>query len=421
MVTAAAQTLPKLRNICGAGGARPAENRDRVGGVLPSYVAAVSTRPQLVSLMRFAATQNWTVVPRGGGSKLEWSGPVQSCDLVVDMSGMDSIIEHAPDDMIVRVQAGVTLARLAEVLRDSNQQLALDTTSSGRSQCTPTVGGAIATGYGGPRRLRYGTASDLLLGMTIVRADGVSAVSGSKVVKNVAGYDIAKLFTGAYGTLGIVAEATFRLHPLPAATRWVTAVPENPDIAGRFAREIAGGPWAPSAVEFKYDGERVELCTMVEGTHVGVAARADRIAQLCGGTCDTVPPRWFGAWHALEAMVLRVSCLPTRLPAALEAVRAVACDTEASFVCTGGAALGSFLVSVTPSTPQGNDRFVRTLRHALDQLKARAVVTVAPAGDGLTEPRWGAIQPAVLRLMRRVKDQFDPEHRLSPGRFVGGM
>lgn len=421
MVTAIPHELSTLHDICGPY-ARPGEPQDRLGGVVPAYVAPVSSLPQLKAVMRFAAAQHWSVVPRGGGSKLEWSGPVRDCDLVVDMRGMDSIVEHAPDDMIVRVQAGASLARLAATLSGANQNLALDATFADDPDCVSTVGGVIATGHAGPRRLRYGTASDLLLGMTVVRADGVSAVSGSKVVKNVAGYDLAKLFTGAYGTLGIVAEAIFRLHPLAAATAWVTSDLPDIDAGCEAACAIAGGAWAPSAVEFRYDGDRFEMCTMLEGTPVGVAARADRVARVGGGNCDSSAPAWFGAWPGdTGALVVRVSCPPSRLADVLRAVGTVGDDTEARTVATGAAAIGSFLLAVSSGMQRGHDLFLAGLRRALEPLGARAVVVRVPEGVVLEQPRWGAIQPAVLRLMRRVKDQFDPGHRLSPGRFVGGI
>ena len=133
------------------------------------------------------------------------------------MGSMDQVIEHAAGDLVARVQAGTTMGQLAAVLATAGQQLALD------APAEATVGGVIATGTAGPRRFRYGAPRDLLIGLTVVRADGVVAHSGGKVVKNVAGYDLGKLFAGSRGTLGLITEATFRLHPLPAEVAYVTA------------------------------------------------------------------------------------------------------------------------------------------------------------------------------------------------------
>ncbi len=152
---------------------------------------------------------------------------------------MDQVIEHAAGDLVARVQAGTTIGQLAVALASAGQQLALDAPEDA------TVGGVVATGTAGPRRFRYGAARDLLIGLTMVRADGVIAHSGGKVVKNVAGYDIGKLFSGSQGTLGLITEATFRLHPVPAAVAWVTAEfgpAERAEAAPRRRRRRAR-PW----------------------------------------------------------------------------------------------------------------------------------------------------------------------------------
>ena len=193
-------------------------------------------------MLRAAAEHDLTVVPRGSGSKLGWGAPPRRCDLVVDTLRLDQVLEHAAGDLVARVQAGVSLHRLGEVLGGAGQELALDPApglgaparaaldgavpggaavdgpDDGAHPAGGTVGGTLATAAAGPRRLRYGTPRDLVIGVTVVRADGTVAHSGGKVVKNVAGYDLGKLFTGSFGTLGLIVEAAFRLHPRPAAT-----------------------------------------------------------------------------------------------------------------------------------------------------------------------------------------------------------
>ena len=131
-------------------------------------------------------------------------------DLLVDLSAMDHVLEHSAGDLIVRAEPGVRLSELQRLLAGSGQRLAIDEVVPGS-----TIGGLVATGLCGPMRLAHGCVRDLLIGVRVVRADGVAAKSGGKVVKNVAGYDLGKLYTGSYGTLGIVAEAVFRLHPVP--------------------------------------------------------------------------------------------------------------------------------------------------------------------------------------------------------------
>src|SRR6201995_3696373 len=181
---------------------------DAVGGLVPSFVAFPASTEEAAALLRAAVAYDLAVVPRGAGTGLGWGAPPSALDLVMDLQAMDQVLEHASGDLVARVQAGVTIGPLAEVLAAAGQELVID------APAEATVGGVVATGTTGPRRLRYGAPRDLLIGITVVRADGTVARSGGKVVKNVAGYDPGKLFTGSLGTLGVIAECTFRLHPL---------------------------------------------------------------------------------------------------------------------------------------------------------------------------------------------------------------
>ncbi len=190
---------------------------DAIAGVVPSFVAFPASTEEASALLRAAVARDLTVVARGAGTGLDWGTPPASADLVIDMQAMDQVLEHAAGDLVARAQAGVTMRHLASVLASAGQELAVD------APAEATVGGVVATGTAGPRRLRYGAPRDLLIGITIVRPDGAVAHSGGKVVKNVAGYDLGKLFCGSQGTLGLITEVTFRLHPRPAAVAYVTA------------------------------------------------------------------------------------------------------------------------------------------------------------------------------------------------------
>ena len=206
-------------------------------------------------------------------------------------------VEHAAGDLVARVQAGATIGQLAVALGSAGQQLALDVPAEA------TVGGVVATGTAGPRRFRYGAPRDLLIGITVVRADGVVAQAGGKVVKNVAGYDLGKLFAGSQGTLGVITEATFRLHPLPAAVAWVTAEFGPAERAGAVTAvaAAAGSPLVPSAVELDWPGgsqRPLRVGVLLEGTGPGVAERARQMSELLaapGGAvsvAETAPARW---------------------------------------------------------------------------------------------------------------------------------
>ena len=212
--------------------------------------------------MRAAAEHELAVVARGAGGRLGWGVPPSRCDLMVDMSRMSSVVEHSAGDLVARVQAGARMGDVAAALGRDGQELALDVPDGA------TVGGVVASGLAGPRRLRYGTPRDLLIGITIVRADGTVARSGGKVVKNVAGYDLGKLLAGSAGTLALITEATFRLHPLPAARVYVTAEYVSARIACDAVAAAANSPLIASAVELSRPepGGPIRLGVLLEGS-----------------------------------------------------------------------------------------------------------------------------------------------------------
>ncbi|EBP5695887.1 FAD-binding oxidoreductase, partial [Salmonella enterica] len=170
------------------------------------------------------------VVVRGAGTKLGWGRDPERLDVVLDTTALDTLVEHAAGDLIAVVGAGRRLADLQDDLSGADQRLGVDPSRAG------TVGGAVATAATGPMRLAHGAVRDLVIGMTMVRADGVVAHSGGKVVKNVAGYDLGKLLTGSFGTLGVITEVAFRLHPVPAGRTWVTGAPSSQVVVREVVR-----------------------------------------------------------------------------------------------------------------------------------------------------------------------------------------
>jgi len=341
---------------------------------------------------------------------------------------MDQVLEHAAGDLVARVQAGATIGHLASVLASAGQELVLDVPADA------TVGGVVATGTAGPRRFRYGSPRDLLIGITIVRADGVVAHAGGKVVKNVAGYDLGKLFSGSQGTLGLITEATFRLHPRPTAAAWVTADYGPSALAGvaSAVASAAGSALVPSAVELAWSAAFLRMGVLLEGTESGVAERASRICELiasAGGTPivarSEVP---FRSWDLVPAAgspaaVVRVSFWLSRLADVLEALAAAGESAGLRPMVSGPAGAGMLYACLDPGVPEEDTiGFVRTLRDRL-------------GGSGSGEPRGSvavlAAPPAVMTaagaygplpgeaLMRAVKNQFDPGHRMFPGRLGG--
>jgi glycolate oxidase FAD binding subunit len=401
---------------------------DAVSGRVPAFVAAPASTAEASALLRAAASAGLAVVPRGAGTGLSWGSAPSSCDLVVDMRSMDQVLEHAAGDLVARVQAGTTIGQLAAVLASAGQQLALD------APADATVGGVVATGTAGPRRFRYGAPRDLLIGLTAVRADGVIAHSGGKVVKNVAGYDIGKLFCGSQGTLGLITEATFRLHPRPAAMAWVTGEfgPSERVSAAAAVAEAAGSALVPSAVELDWPGgsqRALRVGVLLEGTSSGVAERAKQMSELlasAGGSVavlEAAPARW-GLLPSSSAVV-RVSFWVSALGPVLEALAAAGADAGVRPAVSGPAGAGALYGCLDPDTSDdAAARFVAVLRERLfgagGSLGSRGSVAVlrAPSAVLAAVPAYGTIPGAAL--MRAVKDQFDPDHRMFPGRFAGG-
>jgi glycolate oxidase FAD binding subunit len=412
-----------LAKACGelrAGAAADAIGGD--DGVAPAFVAFPGRTEEAAAVLRAAAEQELAVVPRGGGSRVGWGAPPSRCDLLVDMTRMDAVIEHASGDWVARVQAGARMGEIAAVLADAGQEIALDVPAGA------TAGGVVASGLAGPRRLRYGSPRDLLIGITIVRADGTVARSGGKVVKNVAGYDLGKLFAGSAGTLGLITEVTFRLHPLPAARAFVTAEFAASPAASDAVAAAANSPMIASAVELSRPspGGPLRVAVLLEGSADGVAARAGVMAELlgAGGSAAevgaTAPPWWPGAPEAGAGTTLvRVSFWVSALGQVLEAVDAASREAGVSPAVAGSAGAGVLYATCPAGDPDACARFAGALRGSLDHARGGVAVLAAPAGVRAALAARGGMAGSVpgLSLMRAVKDQFDPGHRMSPGRF----
>ncbi|XVQ13392.1 FAD-binding oxidoreductase [Spirillospora sp. CA-255316] len=406
-----AAALDALAEVCDD--VRPGEPEEGVLGVVPGVVAAPATAAEAAEVMRAAAEKGLAVVPRGAETRLDWGTPPERCDLLLDTSRLDAVVEHAAGDLVATVQAGLGTDRLAEVLAEKGQRLALDFPLPGSS-----VGGTIATAAAGPLRLLYGSPRDLVIGLTVVRADGRVARSGGKVVKNVAGYDLGRLFSGSYGTLGLIVEATFRLHPVPVARAYITRTVPDAEGAREAVQAVLHSPAAPSALEVAAQAGGVVVGVLLEGVEAGVTARTAQITALLGADAkvNEEPPEWWGAYPDGTTLI-DVTAPPAALPGLLAAVEETGPGASLTWSADGRGHVG---LSSETTPEQAGDTLDR-LRSLLTGAPHRggAVVRYAPETVRAALDLWGPV-PA-LPLMRRVKDQFDPEHRLSPGRFVGGL
>jgi glycolate oxidase FAD binding subunit len=443
---------PELATACAD--VASASAADSVEGRQARYVAAPASTEEASALLRAAAGLGLTVVPRGAGRLQHWGNPPDSCDLIVDTRRLDRVVEHLPGNFTVTVQAGVRLDDLDEVLEAAGQHLAILPPLRG---LTGTVGGLIATNAAGSRRYGYGTPRDLLTEITVVRADG-TVIRGGEVASSVAGQDLVTLFAGSYGSLGLITEATFRLHPLPQCSGGVWLPCADPEHAARLV-EIVKDPWmAPSGIDLRWPAadKPIGLTVMIEGDRQSVRERGNRLRALAGrpaappidlaraprldasdegGLPAAVAQRMLAVRDRYYAELLdppaetgtlvRV-CFPARqLAGALTAIRAAAAGSGVAAAINGSAGTGDLDVKVpAESQAAAVARFVSALRAELGRLSqagtaaaaSRAVVVYAPdAVRNLTDSH-GPVPS--LALARAVKDEFDPDHRMAPGRLA---
>lgn len=369
------------------------------------------------------------VLFRGGATQLDWAGRVPDPDLVLDTTGLAGVLTHEPADMTASVRAGTTLAALQEHLGRHGQWLALDppTTAAGA-----TVGGLLAAGDSGPSRLRYGSLRDLVIGVTLVLSDGTVARSGGHVIKNVAGYDLAKLVHGSLGALALVAEVVVRLHPRPATS--VTAVGDaDAEQATAAALALTAGPLEPAAVEWIAEGGpdtrgAGRLYVRFDGTPAPVAAAHRALERMLAGlgidATLLAEPDAALAWRAHAAAVagtdgesvVRISGRPSNLRTLADDVREAASRAGVEHRLVSGAALGVHTVALRGGTPDGHAQVLtavraRALARQESVLLRRRESGVDALVDALGPP------PSTAALMRRVAAQLDPAGRCAPGRF----
>ncbi|NVI90467.1 FAD-binding oxidoreductase [Actinomadura sp. BRA 177] len=395
--------LDALAKVCAD--VRPGEPAEGVLGVEPALVAAPKDLTEAADVMRVAAEKGLVVVPRGAETRLDWGTPPERCDLLVDTHRLSKLIDHTAGDLVAKAEAGLSMDVLGEKLAERGQRLALDVPLPGS-----TVGGTIASGAAGPLRTMYGTPRNLVIGITVVRADGQVARSGGKVVKNVAGYDLGRLFSGSYGTLGLIVEATFRLHPICAASAYVVCAVNGAEDAHDAVQSVLHSPVAPSAVEYIGPGT---VAVLLEGVPDGVAARARQTAELLGENAEsseTAPDGW--GRYPDGTTLIDISAPP---PSLRDVLTLLGPDVALTWSGSGHGQVGL----AAEMTPEDVADVLGRLRDVLGRHRGHAVVRYAPEEVRGEIDLWGPI-PA-LALMRRVKDQFDPDHRLSPGRFVGGI
>jgi len=410
---------PELAEIVGKEHLRAATAADAIDGVEAQRVAERGTAEDLARALRWAHAAGVKVSPRGGGTKLGWGNPPAACDLVLSTARLNRVLEHAWADMTVIVEAGCRVADLQKTLAEHGQRLALDPLWPERA----TIGGILSTNDSGTLRARYGSLRDLIIGITVALPDGTLAKSGGKVVKNVAGYDLAKLFTGALGTLGVIVQAIFRLHPLPRESRSLS-FSGTPESLNQLLLAIQASKLTGTGLQLRAAQGSAHLEVRFDGTAAGIQAQVKQVQQIAGSMAASDAPA--NAWTshqaiwdgATPALLTKFSVLPAQFAAVCALVeRSAGAQSLAWKIVVQSVGAGYARL-------EGNEQGLRTalptLRDELAKMGGTLVALGCPVAVKRGLDAWGPPSDA-QPLMVRVKQRFDPDGTLNPGRFVGGI
>jgi len=398
-----------------------------VRGTVAKSIVTPSDLGETSFVLTEAAARGHAVAFLGGGTELGLGYAPARVDVLVKTARLARVVEYAPADMVVEVEAGITLAALQKHLAPHGQRLALDAPYPELA----TLGGLVATNGFGPRRTRFGGLRDAIVGVSLIRADGARVRGGGKVVKNVAGFDLPKLAVGSLGSLGMIATATFRLHPLPETARALRVAGCDGATLQAFARDVTARQLEPAAflATLNESASAYDAIVVFEGFAAGVDEQASRFEALAaerGGRAERLDDvaratRVDEDVRTYGDLRVRLAVPPAHL-AALERdalaplARSVAEPRAVTYPSLGIAFFSGFAADVA-----GVSSALATARHAVEALAGNLVVldvrdrTIADRVDP-----YGTL-PASFFLMQRLKDRFDPEHRMNPGRFLGGL
>jgi glycolate oxidase FAD binding subunit len=373
-----------------------------------------ATFAEAAAALAAASAEGQTVRIVGSGTKLDWGRPGIEADLELRTTGLDRIVEHNAGDLTATLEAGVPLALAQRTFAAAGQMLALDPPLS--PEPGPTIGGVVATADSGPLRHRYGTPRDLVVGATVALSDGTIARAGGKVIKNVAGYDIAKLFAGSFGTLGLLLSVNVRLHSLHESSATALGAATDPDRIANASVALSAFPGEFEALDVAWRDGRGDVLARCAGPQA--ARRAQRTAKLMRDlglqevdVTDEDAQLWErqrAGQRSTDQAVVRVAAAPGRLAEVLRATDGCA------GTLVGRVALGSSYISIEPAA-------IGELRGALSPLRGHAQVLDAPPAARADSDPWGDVSAPALEVMRRIKERFDPSATCNPGLFVGDI
>jgi glycolate oxidase FAD binding subunit len=411
----------ELSLIVGGEHVRPASMSDAVDGMQPRGVIAPGTSGQVAEVLHYCNAAGLAVVPRGGGTKLSLGNRPQKVDFILSTERLNQVIEHAAGDMTATVEAGCTIDNFQRTLKEHGQRLAADPMWPENA----TVGGLLATAESGTLRIRYGAVRDLVLGLELALPDGSVIRAGGKVVKNVAGYDLTKLVIGSLGTLGVITRAVFRLHPIPVATASYSTLLPTASEANKLVLAILDSQLVYTGLQVRATRpDAIAVDVRFEGIPESLEDQHVKLSQI-GGGCrfDNAGEVWTACQqlfvNASSSVICKCSVLPAQIGSLCNALFRLAnlADAAANLVAqgTGIAEVRCDAAELLPLTT-----VLDGLRAEVDSLHGTLIVQQCPIAlkEGLDV--WGTIEDA-LPLMHQIKEKFDPERTLNPGRFVGAI
>jgi glycolate oxidase FAD binding subunit len=432
-----------LIQIVGEVGLFPDDQLSRytIDDIAPQAVVLPASTHEIQEVLGYAAEGGLSVIPAGSGTKLGVGNPPEQVDLVLSTSRLDQVLEYEPADLTVTVEAGIRLATLQEGLAKHGQYLSLDPPYADRC----TIGGMTATNASGPSRLRYGSTRDLVLGMRVVQSSGTVVKSGGKVVKNVAGYDLSKLYLGSFGTLGVIAEVSLKLQPLPELERTVLLTFTETGEAINVASEIAGSQLLPTFLNLFVNGapltEAPEPCLLIglDGHPETVEWQIDAIKTMAQQNVNIGVEVYEGQQQELRAsmcafpedesaspiVICRANLRMTDVEGFVNTVLDV--NESAAWRVRAMGLMGNGIVYVGFSDfPDGDVPVqhvadtVASLRDTTANVGGNLIVESAPTTLKGQIDVWGSVGRS-FELMKAIKTKLDPIGLLNVGRFVGGI
>ena len=426
-----------------------------VDGIKPNLVVFSETIEAISEIMKVASSEHLAITPWGGGTKIGFGRVPDKVDVIVCTARLNRILEHEASDLIATAECGVSLKKFQAELREKNQFLAIDPP---HVELGATVGGIIATNDSGPKRLKFGTMRESLIGIKVVKPDGSIVKGGAKVVKNVAGYDLPKLYVGSLGTLGIIVEGTFRLYPIPEASKTYLATFPNLEIFQETVLSILNSSIVPTCFEvlnpdlisaisnnlnLNLKKEKYALAVRIESVEKAVREQISKVKQiseekngegiLLKGDIEE------NLWQEIREFPWRISCdnrtvckasvLIADVPRVFQAAEELCKKSGLKIYISGRAGNGVLIFAIEVERPfdyaQGSPQeemlavveAIKSLRALVSSLKGTLVIQDAPISIKSQVDVWGDLGTS-HKVMEKLKNLFDPYQILNPGRFI---